>query len=225
MKQINTYIIEKLHLNKDITDKTEYEYHPETKEELFELLKKLLKERGPNANLNDIDVSNIDDMSCLFSSIEMNSSDMLKVFSNYSSNILPVGNYSNQFNGNFLKTKDDYLIHNIDISKWDVSNVKNMYGMFATCRYFNSDLSKWHVDNVVNMSNMFYDNWKFNSDISNWDVSSCEQMYFMFNGCKKFNQNLNSWTLNKKCKGQNYYRMFKRCDSLKVIPDWYKGKQ
>ena len=65
MKQIDTYIIEKLHINKDYKINKK-KYFPHNKEELLELVKKLIKENGRSANLNDIDTSEITDMSELF---------------------------------------------------------------------------------------------------------------------------------------------------------------
>ena len=64
MKQINKYIVERLHINKDIGN--HYNYHPKDKDELEELIDKLIEERGYNANLNDIDTSEITDMTALF---------------------------------------------------------------------------------------------------------------------------------------------------------------
>jgi surface protein len=45
---------------------------------------------------------------------------------------------------------------NNDISKWNVSNVKNMAWMFASSS-FNQDISNWDVSNVLFMTNMFDD--------------------------------------------------------------------
>ena len=61
MKQINKYINERLHINKDIGNH-HYNYHPKDKDELVELLDKLIIERGNDADLNDIDTSEITDM-------------------------------------------------------------------------------------------------------------------------------------------------------------------
>ena len=56
MKQINKYIVERLHINKDTGKQNHhYNYHPKTRDELKELVKKLIKERGKDADLNDID--------------------------------------------------------------------------------------------------------------------------------------------------------------------------
>ena len=65
MKQISYYIVERLHINKD-TGNRHYNYHPKTRDELEKLVDKLIKERGDNADLNDIDTSEITDMSYMF---------------------------------------------------------------------------------------------------------------------------------------------------------------
>ena len=36
-----------------------------------------------------------------------------------------------------------------------VSNAKNMYAMFYTCKNFNSDLNSWDVSNVKDIRRMF----------------------------------------------------------------------
>ena len=57
MKNLKDIVTEKLVLNK--STKQEYNYHPKEKDELKSLLKQLLKERGNDVDLNDIDVSKI----------------------------------------------------------------------------------------------------------------------------------------------------------------------
>ena len=82
MKQINKYILghlenpnfsiyERLHINKDIGNH-HYNYHPKDKDELDELLDKLIIERGNDADLNDIDTSEITDMSYMFENSDFN---------------------------------------------------------------------------------------------------------------------------------------------------------
>ena len=82
--------------------------------------------------------------------------------------------------GNYNK-----ILDNIDISKWDVSKVKHMSGMFAGYENFNCDLSNWNVSNVTNMAFMFYNCRNFNCNLSNWDVSNVINMKYMFENCKK----------------------------------------
>ena len=71
MKQINKYIQERLHINKD-TGNRHYNYHPKTRDELEELVGKLIKERGNDADLNDIDTSKITDMNYMFYTSKFN---------------------------------------------------------------------------------------------------------------------------------------------------------
>ena len=81
---------------------------------------------------------------------------------------------------------------NGDISKWNVSNVKNMRAMFKDSK-FNGDISKWDVSNVENMSRMFRHS-SFNGDISKWDVSSVTDMSDMFSD-SIFNKNISKWNI------------------------------
>ena len=73
MKQINKYMSERLHINKDTGNHNHsYNYHPKTYDELKELVIKLIYERGNDADLNDIDTSEIIDMYKLFYKSEFN---------------------------------------------------------------------------------------------------------------------------------------------------------
>ena len=71
MKQINKYIVERLHINKD-TGNHYYNYHPTSRTELRQLIYKLIKERGNDCDLNDIDTSEITNMVELFYNYEFN---------------------------------------------------------------------------------------------------------------------------------------------------------
>lgn len=141
MKKIEIYINEKLKLNKD--SGRQYRYHPETKDELENLLTKLFKERGNDADLNDIDVSKIKDMSFLFRGIDPHDIDISEW------NVSNVENMVGMFR--------QCIYFNSDLSTWDVSNVKTMFWMFDGCENFDSDLSDWDVSNVKDMTDMFND--------------------------------------------------------------------
>ena len=67
MNNLSQYIIEKLKINKD---SNKYHYQPKDKKELKELIEKLVKERGNDADLNDINVSKVTDMSWMFNKCE-----------------------------------------------------------------------------------------------------------------------------------------------------------
>ena len=73
MKNLKDTIIEKLVINKN-TKIEKYHYHPKTNEELIQTVYRLIRERGKDADLNDIDVSEINDMSGVFSDNDVNKS-------------------------------------------------------------------------------------------------------------------------------------------------------
>ena len=145
MKRIVNYINEKLH----VTSKSFYTCQPKTRDELQQIIIKRINEDGLECNLNDIDVSKIEDMGYLFNAAAYD------VF--------------NEFNG--------------DISLWNVSNVKDMRGMFNRCEKFNCDLSKWDVSNVINMDLMFDGCENFRQNLDQWDVSNVKDMNYAFFNC------------------------------------------
>ena len=141
-----------------------------SKRELQKIIVDTIKEEGPNCDLNWIDVSGVTDMSFLFNFTE---------YLDYSA--------ARQF-------KNQYPF-NCDISKWDVSNVKTMEGMFCGEDEFNQDISNWDVSNVVNMESMFLGASKFNQPIGKWNVSNVKIFTNMFNWAESFNQNISNWKL------------------------------
>ena len=89
--------------------------------------------------------------------------------------------YNNEDKGIFEYTKFKY----IDISEWDVSNIKSMRGMFFMCKELKSvgDISEWDVSNVTDMQYMFCNAVNFNQDISSWDVSKVQYRIDTFDNC------------------------------------------
>ena len=115
MKSLTHYIQEKLVIKKKSNN---YNYFPQTKEELRDIILKRIKDEGNEVNLNDIDVSNITDMSVLFKGTNFNG-DISKW------DVSNVTNMSYMFYG--------CESFNQDISSWDVSKVKNYYFTFINC--------------------------------------------------------------------------------------------
>ncbi len=205
MKTINTYITEKLHINKNV--KT-YKYFPKTKDELIsDILDKIDKEGLGTENkpldLNDICTSEITDMSGLFNyngALKELSDKVNFVISDWDvhnvtdmSYMFAGSNFDGDLSGwNTSKVKDmsgmfsgsEFTDKNGDLSDWDVSSVENMYAMF--CRsIFDGDISKWNVSKVENMNSMFFGS-AFtgkNGNISRWDVSNVKSMYDIFSWC------------------------------------------
>ena len=128
MKQISYYILERLHINKDIKS---YNYHPKTKNELKQLVYKLIIERGNEANLNDIDTSEITDMSYMFNG-------------SYFNGDISEWDVSNVKYMSYMLSNSSFTGENGDISNWDVSNVEDMDYMFYYSE-FNGDISNWDV--------------------------------------------------------------------------------
>jgi surface protein len=81
---------------------------------------------------------------------------------------------------------------NRDIGRWDVSNVTIMRSMFSSTP-FNQDISRWDVSSVTNMMSMFWGASEFDQDIGRWDVSSVVNMQNMFGGAASFNQDIGGW--------------------------------
>ena len=129
--------------------------HPKDKKELINEIRIRL-DRG-QYNLNDIDTSEITDMSFLF-----------KEFRLYNLSKLDISKWdvSKVTDTRFMFSRCESF--NSDLSKWDVSSVKDMEGMFANCKKFNSDLSKWDVSKVEYMQDMFYGCTSKSFRIPNW---------------------------------------------------------
>ena len=58
----------------------------------------------------------------------------------------------------------------VNISRWDVSNVENMRYMFSN-KIFNNNISQWNVSSVKIMEGMFSHS-SFNGNISGWNTRS-----------------------------------------------------
>ena len=116
-----------------------------------------------------------------------------------------------------------------NISKWDVSNVTDMSGMFyGNGAILNLDTGKeeeripfdlgignWDVSNVTNMSHMFSGS-NFNGDISRWNVSKVEKMACMFDE-SLFNEDISNWNVSNV---QNMMGTFRKSRFTGDISHW-----
>ena len=127
-------------IGNNLSEWSVYSCQPKTKKELEHIIEDRISKEGPNCDLNDIDVSQITDMSYLF--------------------------YGSKFDGDISRWNVSNVISmtgmfdrskfNQDISNLDVSKVKKMDFMFCFSK-FNQDISKWKIDKDCNTDDMFED--------------------------------------------------------------------
>ena len=233
MKSLTQYITEKLVLNSNSKiRKREHNYHPKTTAELKELIKELIEERGPNANLNDIDTSEIVAMHDLFQ------------FQNIKNIDISEWDVSNVISMNrmfFNNNKFDCDLSNWDVSKviemdsmfmncdnfkgkglknWNTKKVRTMDYMFCACNKFEEDISDWDVSSCKGFKHMFADVVCFNQPIGKWDVSAATDFSCMLNGCEEFDQDLSNWKFNEDI--EKMVAMFKNCKKFrgKGLQNW-----
>ena len=122
----------------------------ENRQHLVSLVEEHLKKHGYSCDLNHIDVSQITDLSFLFSESTFNGDisqwDVSKV---------------STFYGTFRRSK-----FNGDLSKWNVSQADDMTSMFFASA-FQGDISGWNVSNVHSVAGLF-EKTLYIGDISSW---------------------------------------------------------
>ena len=95
-----------------------------------------------------------------------------------------------------------YLISTGDLSKWDVSYVQSVHGLFFKCENLKyiGNISKWDVSNISDFGCMFHgcENLEFIGDLSNWNTKSLKTLYCTFSNCLKLKTlgDLNKWSIN-----------------------------
>ena len=76
----------------------------------------------------------------------------------------------------------------LDLSKWDTNNVKDMSYLFYSCESLKAlpNISKWNLNNVKDISGLFYDckSLKTLPDISYWNIKNVKDMSYLFYSCK-----------------------------------------
>ncbi len=130
--------------------------------------------------IEDWDVSNITDMSELFSGEE----DFNEKIGNW--NVSNVNTMSKMFK-NCKK-------FNQPLNDWTVTNVNYMDEMFYGCTKFNQPLDKWEVENVIYMDEMFYGCTEFNQNLNNWFIGNVSSSFDMFCDASSFDpSNIRDW--------------------------------
>ena len=181
MKQLSTYIKEKLIINKDYIEAKIDDV--KSFGELRQIIEYRYDKLGPGTkqypiNFNDIDVSNFDSF--------CNELDK-GIFDGMNFKYIDISDWdvSNVTNMRCMFFDCGELKSVGDLSNWDVSNVTDMSGMFYECNElkFIGDISKWNVSNVTNMCSMFDECKSFNQDLSCWNVSNVIYKDSIFDNC------------------------------------------
>ncbi len=158
-------------------------FKPTNKAALQAEIRKAIRARGNNVNLNYIDTLDITDMSSLFEGMYKFNGDISRW------NTSKVTNMSRMFFGE--------TAFNQPLNSWNVSRVTNMSLMFTHATAFNQSLDNWDVSSVTNMSSMFSGATAFNKNLNSWKVSSVTDMSNMFRRATSFNQPLNTWKVSR----------------------------
>jgi len=141
MKSLKQHIKESFKIGKNKMVNNTYNYYPKNKKELKEIIKERLA-KDKDADLNDIDVSNIEDMSYLFYKLDPHNIDI---------SLWDVSNVEDM--EGMFEGCDKF---NANLSNWDVSKVVLMPAMFTKCKKFEGNgLENWNILHVENMVNMF----------------------------------------------------------------------
>ncbi|MCT4613401.1 MAG: cadherin domain-containing protein [Marinifilaceae bacterium] len=95
---------------------------------------------------------------------------------------------------------------NSNISKWNVSGIKDFSRMFANTNIFDQNINNWTMSAATDLSYMFLNSKNFNGLISDWDVSNVENIEGIFQGSERFNKDINSWNLIKATSLANFFK-------------------
>ncbi len=172
-------------------------------------LSSLFESSNFNGNINNWDVSNVEDMSRTFIGMSAfnqplndwdvsNVTDMSDMFLSTSLFNQPLNNWDVSKVITMRRMFDGFgtsMAFNQNLNDWDVSSVVDMTSMFSRCVDFNQPLNNWVLSSVTTMAEMFDGTTSFNQDISNWDVSAVQIMRAMFRSATSFNQPLDNWTV------------------------------
>ena len=148
---------------------------PAGKQALADEITRAMDAHGNKVDLNYIDVSDITDMSYLFSNSKIDGYKLQTFNGDISKwDVSSVSNMQAMFSG--------AAAFNQPLNSWNVSSVNDMSFMFSGTAAFNQPLNNWNVSSVENMRYMFAHATAFNQNISGWASKSGRSFTHMFTG-------------------------------------------
>ena len=140
------------------------------------MLETIIKDRGPSADFNDLDVSNVTDFSRLFANMEFSG----KIDRwNMSSAIDISGMFQNAV---FTGT----------LANWDPVNVKRAAFAFAGASIRHLDVSQWQMEHLEDGTGMF-EAFRGVPEVGSWRPLKLKYARRMFAGCR-CNPDVGTWT-------------------------------
>ena len=174
-------------LKRDLLGESREEDKFHSIKELREYIESEIKKQGENVVIRNLDVSLIEDFTCLFAFIDLNIDIKSLDLSGWkTSNVKDMSRM-------FWACQS---LESLNLSGWDTSNVKSMSCMFCDCRNLKSlDLSGFDTSSVEDMSQMFHLCINLESlDLSGFDTSNVEDISWMFKECKNLKSlDLSGW--------------------------------
>jgi len=200
MKNLSELINEKLIITKNSKITPDIALVPKNRKELVDIINKRISQHIDDKgytvlDLNDIDVSNIDDFTRIFSYslYELSKSSITTINVEYW-HTSQVTTFSNMM-------AECATIKEINLETWNVSNATNMKKMFWNCKKLETvgDISDWRTLNCENMESMFNGCQRLKNigKLDGWDVYKVESFASMFKDCKSLsNISFDTWKIN-----------------------------
>ena len=184
----------------------------------------------PEIKFDNINTSNVTDMSGMFQSCEnlttldlsnfdtSNVTNMSSMFGGCALTTIDLSNLDTSSVKSMSRMFDNcYGLTTIGLSNLDTSSVTDMNSMFNACISLTTiDLSNLDTSSVKSMSGMFYDCYELTTiGLSNLDTSSVTDIDWMFYGCSNLTTiDLSSFDTSNVT---NMYGMFAHCSNLTTI--------
>lgn len=200
MKNLSEIINEKLIINKNSKVAPDIALVPKNRRELIDIIYNRILQHSKDKtytvlDLNDIDVSNIDDFTRIFSysSYELSKSSITAINVEYW-DTSQVTTFSSMM-------AECATIKEINLDTWNVSNATHMKKMFFGCKKLETvgNISGWRTLSCGNMESMFEGCQRLKNigKLDGWNVYKVENFASMFKDCKSLsNISFDTWTIN-----------------------------